>query len=444
MLETPTLKPIISQLDDKNFNLFSAMEQLADYENYFGEMSANELNLTYLYQHSGTKYCSPLLLHLAKQNDNEHITQEQLLLLSGIIYHRFKPKWKALWDTFTVDYNPIENYNMVETGTNDSTTKNEGSGTEAITHGLTTDVSDTTENDLTETLTHGHEIDVSGSNKHTGNDTHNTTLNTSDKETGTTTETTTTDFGKTETTDGSGSNDTTTTFSNGKVVTTVGNGSEDITTTYTNGKKIVVDGTQNANTDNNVWGFNTTENPVPLNNSVGSGTTKETTTNSGDDKEVKGGKTTDNNTVTNSGTDTQTDSGTTTNHNTVTNGGSDIQTHDTERDLTTAHTGTTDLTDTYNSTEAVENTTVNRGADTTSNLGTVTRTGKTTNSGTDNTQTTNTDTSITNGQTTLKRSGNIGVTTTQQMLQQERDLWLYDYYNTVFSDIDSVIALSVY
>lgn len=46
---------------------------------------------------------------------------------------------------------------------------------------------------------------------------------------------------------------------------------------------------------------------------------------------------------------------------------------------------------------------------------------------------------------TLRRHGNIGVTTSQQMVQSERDLWVwYYFYDVVFPDIDRVMTLSVY
>lgn len=46
---------------------------------------------------------------------------------------------------------------------------------------------------------------------------------------------------------------------------------------------------------------------------------------------------------------------------------------------------------------------------------------------------------------TLTRSGNIGVTTTQQMIEQERNLLFYNYfYDTIFSDIDRYLVLSIY
>ena len=45
----------------------------------------------------------------------------------------------------------------------------------------------------------------------------------------------------------------------------------------------------------------------------------------------------------------------------------------------------------------------------------------------------------------LTRSGNIGVTTSQQMIEQERNLWLWDFFHSVvFPDIDRVMTISIY
>ena len=44
----------------------------------------------------------------------------------------------------------------------------------------------------------------------------------------------------------------------------------------------------------------------------------------------------------------------------------------------------------------------------------------------------------------LTRSGNIGVTTSQQMIQSEIELWKWNYFNQVFSDINKIIALDTY
>lgn len=45
----------------------------------------------------------------------------------------------------------------------------------------------------------------------------------------------------------------------------------------------------------------------------------------------------------------------------------------------------------------------------------------------------------------LTRSGNIGVTTSQQMIQSERELWLWNFFrNTVFPDLDKIFTCPMY
>lgn len=45
----------------------------------------------------------------------------------------------------------------------------------------------------------------------------------------------------------------------------------------------------------------------------------------------------------------------------------------------------------------------------------------------------------------LTRSGNIGVTTSQQMLESERNLWLWNFfYEVVFPNIDKVLTIALY
>lgn len=45
---------------------------------------------------------------------------------------------------------------------------------------------------------------------------------------------------------------------------------------------------------------------------------------------------------------------------------------------------------------------------------------------------------------TTERSGNIGVTTTQQMLTAERELWMWNFFDQVYKDIDTVLSLPIY
>lgn len=45
---------------------------------------------------------------------------------------------------------------------------------------------------------------------------------------------------------------------------------------------------------------------------------------------------------------------------------------------------------------------------------------------------------------TLKRSGNVGVTTSQQMAQSEIELWKWLYFEDVFKDLDKILTLDTY
>ena len=38
-------------------------------------------------------------------------------------------------------------------------------------------------------------------------------------------------------------------------------------------------------------------------------------------------------------------------------------------------------------------------------------------------------------------AGNIGVTTTQKLLQEERELWIWNFFDQVFNDLDRELAL---
>lgn len=48
------------------------------------------------------------------------------------------------------------------------------------------------------------------------------------------------------------------------------------------------------------------------------------------------------------------------------------------------------------------------------------------------------------GTDTLTRKGNIGVTTTQQMIEQELELRKHDFYRMIYMDIDSILCLKIY
>ena len=92
--------------------------------------------------------------------------------------------------------------------------------------------------------------------------------------------------------------------------------------------------------------------------------------------------------------------------------------------LTNENTTTRDLTDTET------------GTDTTDHTNTDTYNRSYTETGTDTTAGTNS--------RKLTRTGNIGTNTFQNLLQQERAIWMYDFFEQVFKDVDSVLTIPIY
>lgn len=118
-----------------------------------------------------------------------------------------------------------------------------------------------------------------------------------------------------------------------------------------------------------------------------------------------------------------------------------------------AHTGTSTLTKTGTDTTTKEGTDTltyntsetDAGTDTMTHTGSDTMTYNTsdTDTGTQTDTESGTDTHTRNY--TLRRHGNIGVTTSQQLLQSERELWLWNYFrNVVFPDVDRVLTSPIY
>lgn len=107
-------------------------------------------------------------------------------------------------------------------------------------------------------------------------------------------------------------------------------------------------------------------------------------------------------------------------------------------------------TNTYTETTLVNNTSNNQlwGFNSTDSVNSDKQTGDTTRdveSTIDNThKNTDRETKDITSDRTLKRSGNIGVTTSQQMIESERQLWLWNFFESVFSDIDKILVLKIY
>jgi hypothetical protein len=88
------------------------------------------LDIDYIYRWSGNKSISPLLAHLQNGTDIE-LDDSGYINLAGIVWAYYGTNWQKKWEVLTATYDPLENYNMVETenakDTDDSNTHVTGS-----------------------------------------------------------------------------------------------------------------------------------------------------------------------------------------------------------------------------------------------------------------------------------------------------------------------------
>lgn len=77
------------------------------------------LDAEYHYNIAGKRAIAPLLYSML--GDDETLTAEQRDTLASIIFSMYGLRWTKLWATMHFTYNPIENYDMIETMTDDVT-----------------------------------------------------------------------------------------------------------------------------------------------------------------------------------------------------------------------------------------------------------------------------------------------------------------------------------
>lgn len=364
------------------------------------------LDIAYYGQHSGKKVISSFVENFLPDSGST-ITDENRVIIAKCLFAVYGNNWKHLWETTQQEYNMLWNTDatiVVDTsneGTNNKTTTGTQTGTD--THKLSG--SDTTTKDLTDsTTTSGtdttlntgtdtHTLGGTDTTDHTGTDNHDITNDTDTTDTGTDT-----------------------TYHHSKTVqyNTTG-GSHDNTTTTQN--KI-------AGFDSTGTGQNTTYSIVTEDKAIVTKTyhaledsefndEKESFTNSDiEERNLKG-----------SSKATGSDNETVALKDATKYGRTDTETLNTS-EATTYGKGETE---TISGTEA--KTEYDRTDTETLNLSN----GATENGG---------DTFT--GKETTRRTGNIGVTTNQQMIEAERELWKWNFFNYIFKDIDRYLTLAVY
>lgn len=71
----------------------------------------NAVDLDYLYfgNHSGSKYCAPLVKALMVDGS---ISDASRLTLAGVILSKYLGNWRRLWNTYVAEYDPLDNFHI--------------------------------------------------------------------------------------------------------------------------------------------------------------------------------------------------------------------------------------------------------------------------------------------------------------------------------------------
>lgn len=119
------------------------------------------LDTEYFLNHSGAKFCSPLVkyyynLGAGYVDSDGCLTTLAKIPIADAIFTKYHTNWKRLWDVTAAEYNPIHNYDMTETRTK----KGASSEAKVGKTDRTDESTDELEHGLVETVEHGRTSDT--------------------------------------------------------------------------------------------------------------------------------------------------------------------------------------------------------------------------------------------------------------------------------------------
>ena len=114
-LKISNLYPIEDILDSTTPKIFDYLANDEDFD-FLNADNIDTLNTDYYLSHSNDKYISPLVEKLLK---NGKSASEISSMVASICKNRFGEKWVKIYSAITEEYNPLENYSMVEERTPD-------------------------------------------------------------------------------------------------------------------------------------------------------------------------------------------------------------------------------------------------------------------------------------------------------------------------------------
>lgn len=94
---------------ESHTGIFKKLFDLGLHLAWLTEVKANELDVDYYLNHSGEKCISPLYRRLIEFNDATALNQ-----VTKIVATKFIDNWNKIYEAYTTEYQPLENYRMVE------------------------------------------------------------------------------------------------------------------------------------------------------------------------------------------------------------------------------------------------------------------------------------------------------------------------------------------
>lgn len=423
------------------------------------DVSSASVDIAYHGEHSGMKFCAPLLYHF--MDDVGVLTTEGKAAVARAIMARYGKKWSHLWELYSIEYSPLDSYKIVESR------HRELERTDSVDETRTTNMVDTQihpqktvekESLRTPNLEEERVLDEDSTSDSTDTRTANLsetkTIDDEESRSGTKTKTPNTTETKTVEEDTTDAN--TRVETPGEIETTVIDEevvkAVDSTDTTTHGHVITTDNDTTEEVSDSKHGFNSAT-AVPTTGSSATGTNDTTETHSGEDVVVGESDETETKdatqTKTKSGTNRITDSGT---------GSKDI----TE---TLRRTGTEGESESETITKDGSEVTATTGTDTHRDIGSATKdsTETKTTTGTDRLEEsetekfTGTDSLTRAGTDSNEREGQLGeaedIESTKagnlfkapaELMMADRDFWLTDFFSIVFEDVDQMLTLAIY
>ena len=120
--------PVTMKMMYNQMMIDGVFSDLSEYDVPWSDIEDIDESLDYAYYaRSANKIVSPFVYDLSGNtgvlvpDDVVSLTEEQRTIIAKMLFNLYHSKWDRLWNLYSIEYNPIYNYNMTESETIDTT-----------------------------------------------------------------------------------------------------------------------------------------------------------------------------------------------------------------------------------------------------------------------------------------------------------------------------------